>query len=256
MCLAILSYKRDSEIPIILIGNRDEYHSRPTANCHYWEDYPNILGGRDLKSGGSWLAINTNGLFAAVTNYRDPQLKAPSAPLSRGKIVMDFVLSKDPEGFLYSLKENCSKYPGFNLIAGWGTNLYYFSNISKDLTPLHDGVYGLSNHLLDSPWPKVVKVKQKLRDLIDTKGNAFEAADSFEFMTNSSRFPDADLPDTGVGIELERFLSPIFIVGERYGTRCTSVLKIAKTGNVDFYEQNYTPSGMKSEYSHYSFQIR
>ena len=256
MCLTIFSYKQDDEIPIILISNRDEYYERPTAKSHYWEDYPTVLGGKDLKSGGSWLAINKNGSFASITNYCGTRLEKPPSPLSRGKIVKDFVLSNDHEEFLNSLSESCSQYQGFNLIAGWANKIYYFSNITKELVQLRDGLYGLSNHLLDSPWPKLIKAKQKFQDLISHQRNSFKPEEVFKFMTDTCGFPDEDLPDTGIGIELELFLSPIFIVGEQYGTRSTSILRISNSGKVDFYEQTYMSSGKRIDYSYNCFFIQ
>ena len=256
MCITIFSYQQDHEIPIILINNRDEYHKRPTAKSHYWEDHPNILGGKDLKAGGSWLAINKNGTFASITNYRDTRLKTLNSPTSRGKIVTDFVLSNNQEAFLNSLQENCSEYEGFNLIAGWANKIYYFSNITKELVQLSDGIYGVSNHLLDSPWPKLVKAKQKFQDLISHERNSFQSEEVFNFMIDNGSFPDEDLPDTGVGIELERFLAPLFIVGKQYGTRSTSILQISSAGKVDFYEQTYMPSGKRLDFSHNCFFIQ
>lgn len=254
MCLAIVSYQQDSNYPFFAVNNRDEYHDRPTKTCHFWQDYPNILGGRDLQAGGTWFAVNRNGSFALVTNYRDPRLKKPKFTLSRGKIVKDFLISSDPEQFLDLLKDNCDRYLGFNLILSWDRNLFYFSNITYRSLQLKPGLYGSSNHLLDTPWPKLIKAKQNFKNLLDRHKMPQTSDRVIQLMRDSTPFSDCDLPRTGIDLQLERFLSPIFIVGDRYGTRSTSILQISRTGAIDFYEQNYLANGIKSDFVRYSLK--
>ncbi|MDJ0576031.1 MAG: NRDE family protein [Xenococcaceae cyanobacterium MO_234.B1] len=253
MCLTILSYQQNPDFPVILISNRDEYYNRPTKTCHFWDDYPNILGGRDLEFGGSWLAVNRDGSLALVTNYREPHLPNSPSYLSRGLIVKDFLLSSEPEKFLKELKSNSDKYQGFNLIVSWELKLFYFSSISHCLIQLQAGLYGLSNHLLDTPWPKLKRAKEKFQALLSQKKTPLRPEPIIELMNDSRRFPDDELPETGIGLELERFLSPIFLVGEQYGTRCTSLLQISRSGRIDFYEQNYDSNGSKRDYIHHYF---
>lgn len=251
MCLAILAYKQNLDYPILVVNNRDEYHDRATIPCNFWQDYPNILGGRDLKASGSWFAVNRSGSFALITNYRDPFLKKPKFPLSRGKIVKDFLLSPEPELFLDRLKDKCDRYLGFNLIVSWDFKLFYFSNITYTSIQLKPGLYALSNHLLDTPWPKLTKAKQKLQNLLNNSIVPLSPEPIIELMRDSQPFDDRELPNTGIDLQLERLLSPIFIVGDRYGTRSTSLLQISRTGYIDFYEQNYLANGIKSERFYY-----
>ena len=255
MCLTILSYQQEPDFPVILMNNRDEYHHRPTQSCHFWPDYPNILGGRDRKSGGSWLAVNREGSFALVTNYREPHRASPPSSLSRGLIVKDFLLSSNWEKFLAELKSNCELYQGFNLIVSWSLKLFYFSSITPGFIQLPAGLYGLSNHLLDTPWPKLKRAKEKFQTLLSQHKTPLRPEAVIELMNDSSRFPDDELPETGMGKELERFLSPIFVVGEQYGTRCTSLLQISRSGRLEFYEQNYGPKGNKSDYLYHYFRL-
>ena len=251
MCLAILSYKQNFDYPLVVVNNRDEYHDRATKPCHFWQDYPNILGGRDIKAGGSWFAVNRNGSFALVTNYRDPHLQKPRFPLSRGNIVKDFLISSEPDKFLDRLKDNCDRYKGFNLILSWDLKLFYFSNISHRSIQLKPGLYGASNHLLDTPWPKLKLAKKQFKNLLDSQKMPLPPKQIIELMHDDRTFSDPELPKTGIDLKLEQFLSPIFIIGNEYGTRSTSVLQISRSGRIDFYEQNYLSNGSKSDFFHY-----
>ncbi len=227
MCVIYFSYKSHVKYPLILIANRDEYYDRPTLAADNWEDCPDIYGGRDLVAGGTWLGVTGNGRFAAVTNYR----KAGDArgSNSRGALVAGFLSSDiSPSQYLEQISTHADDFSGFNLLVGEvnreNNNLFYYSNRNGLPRQLYSGIYGLSNHLLDTPWPKLVRGKEKFRKLLSE--NRVNEGKLFELMRDSAFASDEELPDTGIGIEKERFLSPIFIETPVYGTRCSTLLTI------------------------------
>lgn len=237
MCLILLSYKQNPNYPFILAANRDEFYDRPSAPVAVWEDHPDVLGGRDLKEGGTWLGITRKGRIAALTNYRDPLNVKPDAP-SRGWLVSDFLTGKmDDTTYVTSLKKKGEKYNGFNMILGRWPRLFYYSN--KDgAMELEPGIYGLSNHLLNTPWPKVERGKKKFAALL--KSNEKPSADAiFEMLADAFRPDDSQLPDTGIGLEWERILSSMFITCPVYGTRSSSVIVIDRAGHVTFTERAF-----------------
>jgi len=224
MCVILFAYNVHPEFPLILLANRDEYYDRPTRPAHNWDDSPHIRAGRDLVGGGTWLGVTKTGRFAAVTNYRDPS--APTGTLSRGRLASDFLgSSDDAENYLTGIRHASSEYSGFNLLVGEigadRTELFYFSNRGGDIKKLESGIYGLSNHFLDTPWPKVKKGKAILTENI---GQGFSKEACFELLTDSALAEDADLPDTGIGYEREKQISSIFIQTPGYGTRGSTVL--------------------------------
>ena len=237
MCVILFAYKVHPEFPLVLLANRDEYYDRPTETAHYWNDMPDILAGRDLVGGGTWLGVTKTGRWAAVTNYRDPS--APTGTLSRGRLVADFLQSSDAaETYLTTISKASNKYSGFNLLVGEfcadRTELLYFSNRGGDIEKLESGIYGLSNHLLDTPWPKVEKGKAFLSKLIE-QGFSKEAC--FELLADKALADDANLPDTGIGHEREKQISSIFIQTPNYGTRCSTVLTFDNALKADFEER-------------------
>lgn len=166
MCLIVFAYKNHPEYDLILAANRDEQYERPTRAAQFWENYPDVLAGKDLSAGGTWLGINRSGHFAALTNYRDPSINKKNPP-SRGGIVMDFLLQgTDPTKFLKKLDKKSDQYMGFNFLAGIPEEMFHYSNQQKQLNRIEPGVHGLSNHLMDTPWPKVEKVKSGLNSMI------------------------------------------------------------------------------------------
>ena len=243
MCLILFSFQPSSEQPLILGANRDEFFSRPTAAADFWEDTPNVLAGRDLQAGGTWLGITREGRFAAVTNVREPGVEVKNA-LSRGDLTRNFLQGQQSsQDYLEAIKSEQQRYSGFNLLVGEFTfglepSMYYLSNRHEEgIQPLKSGTYGLSNHLLDSPWPKVDDGKAVLRQrLHQAKGNHDVIRD---FLEHPSTAEDHRLPSTGVSYEREKALSAIFITGlPDYGTRASTVLTIDKE-NLLFSEQNY-----------------
>ncbi|MCP4746301.1 MAG: NRDE family protein [Desulfobacteraceae bacterium] len=242
MCLILFSYNRHPLYRLILAANRDEFYERKAARLDYWPDMPNILAGRDLKAAGTWLGIDRQGRWAAVTNYRDPGHVVANA-LSRGNLVVNYLSSNlAPDTFLYDLKSNCRRYNGFNLLAGGCESLAWFSNRADQIRILQPGLYGLSNRLLDDPWPKVLTGKKGLKQAI-ASGNEICASQLLPILTNDTQVEKRHLPDTGIGIELEKILSPLFITSKYYGTRCSSVLTITYSNEVEFTEYTWHYDG-------------
>ncbi|MDQ1277496.1 MAG: hypothetical protein QG555_536, partial [Thermodesulfobacteriota bacterium] len=200
MCLIILSWRTRTDFPLILAANRDEFYDRPSLPADFWPDHPDILGGRDLKEGGTWLGITRKGRIAALTNYRDPLSVRGNAP-SRGWLVRDFLTGRDrPGDYLERFQQEAPRYNGFSVLLGDGSGLYYLSNRGGGgVTPLAPGIHGLSNHLLDTPWPKVGKARERFRSAIAGK-NSPRSEDLFDLLTDSSRPEDGDLPETGIDI--------------------------------------------------------
>ncbi|MEO6393773.1 MAG: NRDE family protein [Pyrinomonadaceae bacterium] len=237
MCSIFLAYEEHPDYRLIVAANRDEFFDRRTAAAGYWEDAPGVLAGRDLRSGGTWLGLGGNHRFAAVTNYRDPA--APAGRMSRGRLVSDFIAGTDsPERYLDAISESTAEYSGFNLLVSDSRSLWYFSNRNGAAQELSPGIYGLSNHLLDTPWPKVVKGKSALASaLSDPEEVRIEQL--FALLANDAQAPDDELPDTGIGREKERALSPIFIQTPDYGTRSATVVLDSIDGTTVFCERTF-----------------
>ncbi len=253
MCLLIIAYKVHPKYKVILAANRDEYYSRPSDHLNFWKDNPNILAGRDLKCHGTWLGVTRKGRFSAVTNYRDPNAIKEGRP-SRGLLVKEYLETDIPPAeYLREVKRRSSEYNPFNLIVGDIEELWYYSNRS-DIKRLESGIYGLSNHLLDTPWPKTKRAKVGIKHIIDQYDIDVEAV--FTLLNDKSLPPDNELPDTGVGYQKERMLSPIFIESPDYdyGTRSSSLILMEEKA-IHFFEQNYMPSSSVKE-KRIEFHIR
>lgn len=238
MCLILFAYQMRPDYPLVLAANRDEFYSRPTAPLGFWPDLPAILAGRDLKARGTWMGIAAGGRWAAITNYRDPAALKADAP-SRGRLVVDFLAgSRPPRAYLEQLRPQSRGYNGFNLLVGDRAGLFFFSNRNGRIRRLRPGLYGLSNHLLDTPWPKVAKGKHRLQRLVAAKGPiAAEAV--FELLGDRTPAPLGCLPTTGVGPEWEQRLSPLFITSRDYGTRSSSLLLVDREGGLMITERTY-----------------
>lgn len=242
MCLILLSYEMHPKYRMVLAANRDEYYNRPTAPIGFHGDSSDVLGGRDLKHHGMWLGITRFGRFAAITNYRDPGPNISDAP-SRGFLVRDFLTGKiSPVNYLEHVKSIGDQYNGFNLLVGDRSELYYYSNRGDDIKKLKPGMYGLSNHLIDTPWPKITKGKSDLGNVLNGKVD-INPEDIFDILKDGSCPPDSMLPDTGVDLEWERILSPLFITSEIYGTRSSSIIFIERKGAIKFLERTFIPDG-------------
>lgn len=250
MCLINFHFQNHPIYKLIVIANRDEEYSRPTKFAHFWEDAP-ILAGRDLLQMGTWLGISKNGKFASITNYRDPSL--PKGPKSRGDIVRDFLCNDfHPKQFIERLSETRFDYGGYNVLLGDSDNLFHYNNIFDELNIIEPGTHSLSNCTLNTPWPKVVKGKKRLSKLVEKDDISIEKL--FQMNMDREIAPDDMLPNTGVGIELERLLSPMFIKMPHYGTRCTTVLLIDINNQVTFVERTFHEGEFLYDHS-YTFEI-
>jgi uncharacterized protein with NRDE domain len=233
MCLILLAVRKHPDYKLILAANRDEYYQRPSEPPHFWKDFPGLLAGRDLVGGGTWLGITTTGRVAAVTNFRDPANLKPDAP-SRGKLVTGFLVGDlDGPSYFDRVRREKERYNGFNLVLGDWDRIIWYSNRSDGMTLLLPGVYGLSNHLLDTPWPKVVRAKALFEEAIH-HGKDLSTESLFRLLKDQAKAPDNRLPRTGVPIEWERVLSPIFITSPTYGTRSSTVILIDRKNHVTF----------------------
>ena len=244
MCLIAFAWKAHADYPLVVAANRDEWHERPTARAAWWDDHPDILAGRDLKARGTWLGISRIGRFAALTNFRDPSDKKSDAP-SRGQLVSNFLCGDESaEEYLRALRKEAPRYQGFNLLVGDGDDLLYFGSRTGEIVPVPAGVHGLSNHTLNEPWPKVEMAKSALGAALGAKlpEDAGKMA-IYDFLSDESKAPDAALPDTGVGRDWERILSPALIITEKYGTRCSTVLSVSSRGEVAFEERSLDRNG-------------
>lgn len=262
MCLVLLAYEAHPAYRLILAANRDEFYERPTAPAAFWEDAPDVLAGRDLLHGGTWLGVTRAGRVAAVTNFRDPRSKRDGA-LSRGLLVGDFLRGgQTPGAYLAGLAPRGGDYNGFNLLAGDASGFYYYSNREGVPRELKPGVYGLSNHLLDTPWPKVGRVKEAaaaaieaLAGMADGRGGALAPETFFDILAERAQAADERLPDTGVGLEVERMLSPLFIVSPAYGTRSSTVVLVGREGRVTFAERTHGAGGGSTDVR-YEFDLQ
>lgn len=242
MCIILLAHKAHRDYPLILAANRDEAYARPAAPAAFWDDHPNVYGGRDLDKGGSWLALTLSGKVAAVTNFRNGK-PAPVAPRSRGELVSGFLSgSEGAETNLERVKSQGDQYGGFILIAGTIEALYWLSNRGAGVEKITPGVHGLSNHLLNTPWPKIRRSKQAVEALLGA-GEAELTAGLFELLADRNEASDHELPDTGVGLQRERELSAVFIRGERYGTRASTVILVDRNGGAYFIERSFGAGG-------------
>ncbi|HEX5725956.1 MAG TPA: NRDE family protein [Longimicrobiaceae bacterium] len=249
MCLILLAHDAHPDYRLVVAANRDEFYGRPAAPAAWWPDAPEVLAGRDLREGGTWLGITRGGRFAAVTNFRDAAPPRPGAP-SRGWLVGDFLRGPaSPDEYLATLAGRAGEYNGFGLLAGDAGSLHYLSNRGAGPAELAPGVYGLSNHLLDTPWPKVERGKAGLREVLAGPAGEVEAR-LLELLADRAEADGALLPDTGVGVERERALSALFIATPRYGTRASTVLTVGRDGRVRMVERTVGPGREPTEVRH------
>jgi uncharacterized protein with NRDE domain len=254
MCLILLAWQAHPRIPLLIAANRDEFYTRPSAPAGFWEEAPGILAGRDLAAGGTWLGITRSGRFAAVTNFRDPASLRSGAP-SRGRLVGDYLRGRRrAESYLRSLAAAAGSYNGFNLLVGDRAGLHYFSNRWDGPCRVAPGIHGLSNALLDTPWPKVERGRAALADLLQGRG-APDPEALFALLADRTQAPDEALPKTGVGLARERALSPLFIETAGYGTRSSTVLTVDCRGVATFWERSFR-EGVPWMTSRFQFSIK
>ena len=259
MCLLAVAFHRHPEAPLIVTSNRDEYYSRATREMHWWDDAP-ILAGRDLQAGGTWMGVTRGGRFAAITNYRNvPEGgRAPARPLSRGKLVTDFLCAAEPAAqWADAMRPSLADYGEFNLLVYDGRELLYLNNYHDDRArKLEPGFYALSNSLLDSAWPKVDYARERLRDSLEQAAHIDdgEIAELLDNLALQQTYAPHLLPRTGVPPEWEEILSSPFIVAPGYGTRASTVLVMFATGGVKLVERNFE-AGKKTSEKNFDFRI-
>jgi uncharacterized protein with NRDE domain len=242
MCLILLAWRVHPDYPLVFGGNRDEAYERSSAPAQFWKDDSQIFGGRDLEMGGTWLGITRSGRMAAVTNYRDGSGHKLAAR-SRGELTAGFLRGNTaPNAYLGGVAPQAHAYSGYTLIVGDQDHLFAFSNRGGGIEELASGVHGVSNHLPNTPWPKIVRGKQRLEALLKA-GDAKLAEGLFQALAERTVAPDAELPDSGVGLQRERELSPAFVAGERYGTRATTVILVSRRNEVVFAERRFGARG-------------
>jgi len=254
MCLILISHDQHPQYPLVIAANRDEYYSRPAQPACFWKKDPRLLAGCDLQAGGTWLGVDRQGRFAAVTNYRDPETNKAKT-LSRGCLVIDFLQhGQSAKECLQEYRRKLHEYNGFNLLARDKTGFYCLASRDGSLSSLNPGLYGCSNDLIDTPWPKVEKGKRELEQII-TGRTTIDCEEIFELLSDRGGFADALLPDTGVGLDLERMLAPVFITSDDYGTRCSTVVLIDSGGKLTFIERSFDNRGMATGTVHYEYKI-
>ncbi|MBA2621708.1 MAG: NRDE family protein [Acidobacteria bacterium] len=241
MCLILFALNAHPRYRLIVAANRDEFYARPAAAAAFWKDAPQVFAGRDLAAGGTWLGITKTGRFAAVTNYREP--RTSKGVKSRGGLTKDFLVGNEtPEDYLLEIEKAKNNYSGFNLLVGEiganETRLFYFSNRGEKPKKLSGGIYGLSNALLNVDWHKVETSKARLTKTLQTSGE-INRQELFEILADRRAAPDYKLPQTGIGIERERVLSPAFIETENYGTRLSTVLTVERGERISFTEKTF-----------------
>ena len=256
MCLILVAHRVNARFPLVVAANRDEFFRRPTAAADYWSDAPHVLGGRDLEKGGTWLGATTDGRWAAVTNFRDGT--APEAGTrSRGELVADYLLGALPaQAHLAAIEPHASKYHGFNLLVGDSAGLHYLSNRDDESMMLAPGIYGLSNHLLDSPWPKVERGKLALHEALAMASGPDKLIETLlAALADRGVADERALPDTGVSRQWEKVLSASFIAAPGYGTRASTVLLTDRGGEVYLRERSFGERGELLEDRRYRFAI-
>jgi uncharacterized protein with NRDE domain len=252
MCLILVAWRVHPDFPLVVAANRDEFFVRPTAPAAFWPDAPQVLAGRDLDAGGTWLGVTRAGRFAALTNFRDPAQNRSGVP-SRGGLVADFLRGDEsPEDYLKRIVAHGSRCNGYNLLASDGATLWWSSNMGGAARALAPGVYGVSNHLLDTPWPKVGAGKTALARALDRLPDD-EAL--FELLRDDGIHPDQHLPQTGIPLDWERLLSSAFVKSPDYGTRGSTVLCIGQEGWASFDEQTWLPGARRGERRRYHFRL-
>ena len=253
MCIIAVSYRQHPDYPLLLVANRDEFFQRPTAAADWWADSPGLLAGRDLQAGGSWLGVTRGGRVAALTNFRDPAALKPDAP-SRGELVSNFLRGAQaaPE-FAAALLPQLPAYNGFNLLLFDGERLSYVSSTESRIVTLQPGLYVVSNHVLDTPWPKVERLKQGLRAQL-AECNLDEAV-LFALLADQETPPDAHLPDTGVGLEWERRLASIFVRAPGYGTRASTLLRLQRH-RAELVERSFDADGNSAGERRFHFPLQ
>jgi len=245
MCLLVVAWRTHPRYRLVVAGNRDEFHERPTAPLGWWSDAPDILAGRDLRAGGTWLGLARSGRFGLVTNFRDANGASPGAP-SRGQLVPAFLRGGlSAADYLSSLQSGIRAYAGFNLLLGDASGLHYVCNVGDDRPrELPPGIYGLSNHRLDEPWPKLVRTRRRFAAALEQADP--RPADLFGLLADDAPAPQEQPPDEGLPPDLERALTAPFVRHARYGTRCSTVVLVEHGGRTTMLERRFDAAGLQT----------
>lgn len=251
MCLILFAQDAHPEYPFVFAGNRDEFYDRPTSVADFWDDAPHVLAGRDRKAGGTWVGVTRHGHWAVVTNVRDQRPRREDAP-SRGHLVADYLKEEPaPDAYLRALEPRAEDFNGFNVLVGTPEKTFYFSNRDGPPRSVPPGVHGMSNAQLNDPWPKVERGTARMKAVLDGE---VEPERLLAILDDREPAPDEDLPDTGVGLETERMLSPPFIDGESYGTRSSTVILMHRSGTLTFAERTFV-RGTPTETNRFTLEI-
>ncbi|QIM49572.1 NRDE family protein [Pusillimonas sp. DMV24BSW_D] len=259
MCIAYLALNAHPDWPLFIAANRDELHARPTLTAAPWMSHPDVIAGKDEVAGGTWLGISRTGRFALLTNFRDLRLQGPEQPVSRGELVKNFLTgNQHADTYARAVAQQGHRYQGFNLIVGQAAQAVYVGNQTAnphDVQPLGSGRYVLSNHLLDTDWPKTERLRELLGHFpIEHLERSINRV--FELLKDTTPAPDHLLPDTGLDLERERLLSSPFIISPNYGTRCSSVIAVHRNGRAIFSELTYNPQGLETERHDWHWSIQ
>lgn len=240
MCLIVFAWRPGHPQPLIVAANRDEFYARPSQALAQWPDAPQVYAGRDLEAGGTWLGVTANGRFAALTNIRD-SAQSPGSR-SRGELVAAFLAGEQsPEAYMAEVAERAQHYTGFNLLLGIPGELYYLNSLEALPRRLEEGVYGLSNAGLDTPWPKLRKARAALAaQVADPQPLAL-----LELLSDGDQAAIGELPDTGVGLATETLLSSVFIASGHYGTRASTALIVEADGRQRLIERSFGANGVR-----------
>jgi uncharacterized protein with NRDE domain len=254
MCLIIFGLKAHPRYKLVMIANRDEFYARPSLEAHFWEENAQVLAGKDLQAGGTWLGVHKKGRFSALTNYRDPKNIKENAP-SRGDLITNYLLDNiDPLKYMFQVQLKAAQYNGFNLLVGDSEDVFYYSNYSKSIQKVSSGVHGLSNHLLDTYWYKVALGKEKLENYLNNH-QELKVLELLDLLEDESKPEDeSHIQQTGLSIEQEKMLSSMFIRSPLYGTCCSTVFLWDNNDEITFVEKTYK-EGQADKIVEYKFTV-
>ena len=257
MCLIVLAWKSSPGTLLAVAANRDEFFARRTAPAAWWADAPDVLAGRDLEAGGTWLGVTRRGRFAALTNFRDATAPKKDGAPSRGTLAADFLRGNAPSAdYVAAVRPRAGRYHGFNLLVSDGGELWSFSNVEGDPERLPAGVWGLSNHLLETPWPKVTAARSRLEAAIGEADAESLERRLLALLEDRKPAPEAELPATGLPPDWERALSAAFVALPGYGTRASTALVVGADGTARFTERTFGPRGVPLGEVRETFEVR
>jgi len=259
VCLLVLAWRCHPRYRLLVAANRDEFHARPAAGLAPWDDLPGVIGGRDLQARGAWLAVDPRGRFGIVTNFREFGRRRRSAP-SRGGLIPSYLAGgRGPGEYLQSLETDAPGYAGFNLLLADAGSLWYASNRADVFArTLEPGIYGLSNEFLDTPWPKLVRVRARFRSLLDSPDAADTrtlAAGLFAMLADREPAPPDEVPPGDLSPEWARTLSSPFVLDPTYGTRCSTVLSVSDSGTLTIAERRFDSDGVQVAEAEHSLNV-